>query len=200
MNYTCEKVLHSKYRFYLSFENSLCKDYITEKFWARLASDSHLLPVAIGGLSQQEYDDVAPPNSYIHAYNFTSLDHLGRYLKMLMTNDTAYNRYHEWRASYRVETSGSMYKETACKLCQLAHTGTKIPAQNNLDSWYSPRTTCRSHSMLPASGFSLFHEIKTVCLFKIHSCNFRVDHSFATSYISSQFNFVYLIDSLIISS
>jgi len=44
------------------------------------------------------------------------------------------------------------------------HTGTKIPAQNNLDSWYSPRTTCRSHSMLPASGFSLFHEIKNSLL------------------------------------
>jgi len=96
----CEKRKQTQYRFYLSFENSLCKDYITEKFWLRLQLSTHLLPVAIGGLSQQEYDDVAPPNSYIHAYNFTSLDHLGRYLKMLMTNDTAYNRYHEWRASY----------------------------------------------------------------------------------------------------
>ena len=42
------------YKFYLSFENSLCQDYITEKFFLALYAGT--LPIAYGGLSKSDYE------------------------------------------------------------------------------------------------------------------------------------------------
>lgn len=113
----CFAKIHKNYRFYLSFENSLCRDYITEKFWRRLRWEYYTVPVAVGGTTLQEYTSVAPPNSFIHLYNFTSFDALGKYLKYLTTDDEAYNRYHQWRRTHKV---GGM-KNQACEFCKLAH-------------------------------------------------------------------------------
>ena len=40
--------LSKNYKFYLSFENSLCQEYITEKFFN--AMKSGMIPIAYGGL------------------------------------------------------------------------------------------------------------------------------------------------------
>ena len=45
----------SPYKFYLSFENTLCKDYITEKFFYTFASNDGPIPVALGGLKEADY-------------------------------------------------------------------------------------------------------------------------------------------------
>ena len=140
LNVNCEARLHSKYRFYLAFENSLCKDYITEKFWKTLRSSSHFLPVAIGGLTIDDYRKVAPPKSFIHLYSFPSVDKLGQYLRYLMSDNAAYNSYHQWRHHYGI--SGAQL-EVACDLCKLAHNPTLINSQKPFaDDWNNPRN-CR---------------------------------------------------------
>jgi len=40
-------MIFSQYKFYLAFENSLCTDYITEKFYQTLNRD--IIPVVMGG-------------------------------------------------------------------------------------------------------------------------------------------------------
>ncbi|XP_067945366.1 glycoprotein 3-alpha-L-fucosyltransferase A-like [Watersipora subatra] len=123
----CEAEAHNPYRFYLAFENSLCTEYITEKFWKTLKSEGNYVPVALGGLSVQEYTDIAPPDSFIHVYNFTSVEALGKYLQHLMTDDAAYNRYHEWRQHYSV----SLAIGQPCGLCKSINHPESLLAEQN---------------------------------------------------------------------
>ena len=48
------KAMSREYYFYLSFENSLCKDYISEKYF-RNGLSTKAVPVVRGGLSSQDY-------------------------------------------------------------------------------------------------------------------------------------------------
>ena len=61
-------MMERDYKFYLAFENSKCRDYVTEKFYNALLYS--MVPVVYGG---GDYEALgAPPNSYIDARNFTS--------------------------------------------------------------------------------------------------------------------------------
>ena len=52
-------------QFYLSLENSLCRDYITEKFWKVLPYN--VIPVVLNGVNMSK---IAPPHSYIDIKEF----------------------------------------------------------------------------------------------------------------------------------
>ena len=64
------KRLAKQYKFYLSFENSICSEYITEKFFAPLKVG--MIPVAMGGMSRKDYEKIAPSHSFIHVEDFSS--------------------------------------------------------------------------------------------------------------------------------
>ena len=53
-------MLESNYKFYISFENSLCSDYVTEKFFNILKYN--IIPITLNGVNMSE---ISPPNSYI---------------------------------------------------------------------------------------------------------------------------------------
>ena len=91
----CDRRLNDTYKFYLAFENSLCRDYVTEKLWRILKLN--VVPIVLGNAS---YSDILPPHSYIDVRDFASPRHLADYIKMVGANDTLYNEYFAWRAKY----------------------------------------------------------------------------------------------------
>jgi hypothetical protein len=42
----CNKMIESTYKFYLKFENSICKDYVTDNFFI----DLYMVPIVYGGV------------------------------------------------------------------------------------------------------------------------------------------------------
>jgi alpha-1,3-fucosyltransferase len=115
-NPQCYDMIESTYKFYLSFENAICPDYVTEKFFKILAHD--IIPIVYGGVDYAQY---APPHSYIDARKFKP-EELAAYLKLLDANDTLYNEYFWWKDYYDVEYSiEDMSRHGFCDLCQKLH-------------------------------------------------------------------------------
>ncbi len=112
----CYRRLETKYKFYLSFENAICPDYVTEKFFNILQSD--MIPIVYGGA---DYSSIAPQKSYIDARNFTPKE-LAAYLLKLDSNDTLYNEFFKWKEIYTAEAGvQSMARHAFCELCRKLH-------------------------------------------------------------------------------
>ena len=56
------------HQFYLAFENSLCDDYVSEKFFSILNSD--IIPVVMNGANMSR---IAPKQSYIDVKDFDTI-------------------------------------------------------------------------------------------------------------------------------
>ena len=93
----CDARVLVNYRFYLAAENSLCPDYVTEKFYRALLND--IVPVVFGGADYTQY---APPNSYVNIADFKSPKELADYLLLLSKNDALYSKYFDWKKDYEV--------------------------------------------------------------------------------------------------
>ena len=78
----CFKKLASQYKFYLSFENSICDEYVTEKLTRAFASN--VVPIVFGGAN---YSQITPPNSVINVDNFETIESLANYLTELDHNE-----------------------------------------------------------------------------------------------------------------
>lgn len=129
-NFTChEQLLNAQYKFYLSFENSICREYVTEKFFQALKYD--VVPVVLGGA---DYSSIAPPNSYIDALKYSPMS-LASYLKKLDKNDTLYNSFFNWKSEYSIVDGKGFYKDAFCNLCRRLNEGTS-GSYSNIRSWW----------------------------------------------------------------
>jgi alpha-1,3-fucosyltransferase len=99
------------YKFYLSFENSLCTDYVTEKFFSIL--DTSMIPIVYGGA---DYKAMFPPYSYIDVMDFPSVQALAKYLTQLLQHPKQYAKYFQWRSEYYL--LNDPWLPGYCEICQ----------------------------------------------------------------------------------
>lgn len=108
----CYDMLENNYKFYLSFENSLCKNYVTEKFYSILKR--FVVPVVMG---VADYSVIAPPHSFIDALRYSPKE-LAALLLKLDANETLYRKYFEWKTNYTIRSGyEDMGSEAFCRLC-----------------------------------------------------------------------------------
>jgi hypothetical protein len=82
------------FMFYFSVENGIsCPDYITEKLWGALARGS--IPVYFGWPGIEEY--LPSVDAIIDLRNYPTPESLAEKLRLVATNDDAYNQMHAWR-------------------------------------------------------------------------------------------------------
>ncbi|XP_037632746.1 alpha-(1,3)-fucosyltransferase 7 [Sebastes umbrosus] len=118
--------------FYLSFENSEAKDYISEKLW-RNAFQAGAVPVVLGP-SRATYEALAPPGSFIHVADFKSTADLAAYMKHVAADRQAYEKYFQWHHTHRIKT----YTDWRERLCQICVQYPSLPANKvyqDLESW-----------------------------------------------------------------
>ena len=105
---------NGSYKFYLSFENSLCDDYVTEKFWSILPLD--VVPIVRGAV---DYTKFIPSDSYIDVRDFQGPKELAQYLQYLNQHDDLYNQY--IRNKNSLDCTYAMKMPWECLLCQTLH-------------------------------------------------------------------------------
>ena len=123
----------------------MCKDYISEKFWAK-AINYHVVPVVMGP-PREDYELVAPPNSFIHVDDYDSVESLAEYLKKLDADDKLYGEYLRWMST--TEAFGEKFNKTlhikkqaastpngVCALCEKLNHDEPPSTVMKLDEWW----------------------------------------------------------------
>ncbi|ESP05557.1 hypothetical protein LOTGIDRAFT_103318 [Lottia gigantea] len=126
--------IENSYKFYLSFENSLCRDYVTEKFFQR--QKSNIVPIVRG---DGNYEHFYPKNSYIDVRDFKSISDLAKYIQYLDRNDTAYMEYLKAKENFSSTRGiGRTIVKSFCQVCKMLHNPDKYRnIYSNVQDWYN---------------------------------------------------------------
>jgi hypothetical protein len=110
----CFGILNTTYRFYLAFENALCRDYRTEKFFENFNYD--IILVERAGISAE--DKIEPKDAYISTKDFPDAQSLGKRLKTLSDDIDEYSKFLERKSQYYFPGFQEPYQTALCNLCE----------------------------------------------------------------------------------
>ena len=133
-NKVCWELFKRDYRFMLSMENDVCKDYVTEKVYRPLSHN--IVPIVYGG---GDYSKQTPNNSVINILDYPNPKDLAKYLKYLTNNKTAYNEYFAWQSEGMkiINNKGVLMRDAFCELCALLHDETyTYKTYRDLTKWW----------------------------------------------------------------
>ena len=129
------------YKFYLAFENSNCRDYVTEKLFMN-ALQNGVVPIVMGA-SVEDYAAIAPPHSFLHVDNYNSPADLANHLEILAKDENLYNEFLEWR------TQGEWLRTRFfCRVCAMLHYhqehGPSTGVVGGWGQWWGGKGVCRA--------------------------------------------------------
>lgn len=144
----CFNILND-YKFFLAFENALCEDYVTEKFYENFDFDTIL--VERGGLTSN-LKELLPPNTYIDASEFKGPRELGKYLRNLMNDTERYRRLLESKNQWRNMPYYRLYQQALCDLCDRVTYPEQfhIGAYRNIREYFHESNFCRLPADVPS--------------------------------------------------
>ena len=132
------------YYFYLAFENAVCKDYVTEKFFDAIKND--IVPVVFGGA---DYEHFAPPHSYVDIQKFENIEEAGKYLMHLIENPDKYMEYFWWKEYYNVigtpleKDQDRIPPDFPCALCSFMHKTQEEKVYHDLKGPWEGEAGCK---------------------------------------------------------
>ncbi len=127
----------SSCKFYLSFENSIHRDYITETFNGPLAVGT--VPIVLGP-PRRNYEDFVPGISFIHVNDFPDAATLAALLLKLDKDNEAYMRYFDWRQSYtarrHLTEENHEFAHAICRACHHVGITNEYRVVPDLYKWF----------------------------------------------------------------
>ncbi|GFO25011.1 alpha-(1,3)-fucosyltransferase c-like [Plakobranchus ocellatus] len=125
----CMPHISKSYFFYLSFENAMCRDYITEKTF-KIFDPVDLIPVVMGGADNKK---LLPPGTFVDVAEFASARDLAKYLIQLANDKERYlsmlREKHRWRRVAR--------PQWYCALGEKLATGVQPKILTDTRTWYT---------------------------------------------------------------
>ncbi|KAF0991293.1 hypothetical protein HZS_7296 [Henneguya salminicola] len=115
---------YSQFKFYLSFENSICEHYITEKYWNPLARG--MIPIV---MSPQFNLPNYIEGSFINSFDYNSPAELAKYLKIVSSNFTEYLKYFKWQEKFQIHHKGII--NHPCAILRKIYTSKNYPLQSD---------------------------------------------------------------------
>uniref|UniRef100_A0A8C5WGF5 Fucosyltransferase n=1 Tax=Leptobrachium leishanense TaxID=445787 RepID=A0A8C5WGF5_9ANUR len=129
---TCLIPTVSHYFFYLALENSVHRDYITEKLWQN-SFTAGAVPVVLGP-PRENYERFVPSDSFIHISDFPSPKDLTKFL--LTMAPQRYRQFFRWREELEVKLYTD-WRERFCMICTKYTSLQQNKVYTDLEGWFN---------------------------------------------------------------
>ena len=129
----CKKQLSGSYKLYLAFENSLCKEYTTEKLFSLFQEDFNIIPVVTGA---PDTVSIVPRNTYISTSDFNTPKSLALYLSKVASNETLYLSFLKEKDRFSVRSLRS-HNYGMCSLCKQLSNNYTRQTPLDINDWYT---------------------------------------------------------------
>ena len=136
----CFSILNSTYRYFIAFENSLCDEYISEKFHENYKYD--IIPISRAG-DPKHRSNIIDKNVYISTADFKDAHELGKYLQKLSLDKEKYAKFLSDKDMYEPISYVELLHEQVCEICmRLNKLEDYKKVYEDVYSWMMTKTGC----------------------------------------------------------